>query len=318
MKFEFLKKHASQLEEAKEKIILDWTQGEAVSCRLKQNGISPKFFAKHFGGRILEYAIGVVKDETELGNCPVIHVLLQLFREKNIPINDIFIICAGLKNTFLQTLLSQDILTPKTLDEMARLMDANFEGVMNEYLDFEYEQRGWKIKQVVSQETPKPAISSAAIPSRTLISAVEYLDGVSVDQDDLDEMRELEDDAITAMLSDDILHEESKDKLVKALTKYAYMLNSLIEFEKLGYSLNMLSEVMVSTNIAALSEQTKRKFPIFCKAIVEDLQVWRIAVLETAQAKDIHWMDDGFLSSISQLGIMLMPQSNDEDELELF
>jgi hypothetical protein len=318
MKFEFLKKHAPQLEDAKEQIVLDWTRDEDVSCRLKQNGISPKFFAKHFGGRILEYAIGVVKDEMELGNCPVIHVLLQLFREKNISINDIFVICAGLKNTLLQTLLAQEALTSKTLDEVARLMDANFEGVMNEYLDFEYEQRGCKNKWAEPHETPKLAVLSTAIPARTLISAVEYLDGVSVDQDDLDEMRELEDDAITAMLSDDTLHEESKDKLIKALTKYAYMLNSLIEFERLGYSLNMLCEMMIGANIAALPEQTKRKLPIFCRAIVEDLQAWRVAVLETAHAKDIHWMDDGFLSSISQLEIMLMPQSNDEDELELF
>jgi hypothetical protein len=321
MEFEFLKSHVPQLEVSKNQIVLDWVEDERVSSRLRQNGISPKFFARHFGGRVLEYAIGVVKDEMELGDCPVIHVLLQLFREKNIPLHDIFIICAGLKNTLLQTLLAQEILTPKTLDEVAHLMDANFEGVMSEYLDLEYGQRLRGANQQMSNsvygETLKTQ-SAPLVPVRILISATEYLSSVSVDTDDLDEMRELEDDAIVAMANDESLHEEGKDKLIRALVKYAYMLNSLLEFEKLGYSLNMLAEVMSSTNISALPEQTKRKLPIFCKAIIEDLQGWRVAVLETHEAKDIHWMDDGFLSSISQLQVMLMPQANDEDELELF
>lgn len=312
MDFTNLKSIIHILQQNKELIVSEWIKKGAAYERLKQNNINPKFFAKHFGIRVTDYAFGVITGETTLGNCPVIHVLLQFFKDKDISLNDIFIICAGLKNTLIQTLLQEHLLTKDRLDEVAYLMDRNFEGVMKEYLGINNEYISTK------NDNTEPFTSEIQTNPKPIISANEYINDVSVDLNDVDEMRELEEDAIAAMSNEESLSQEGKEKLTKALITYSHMLNSLLEFEMLGYSLNMLAEIMLATDIDTLSESTRKKLPIFCKAIIEDLQGWRIAVFEKAEAKDIHWMDDGFLSSISQLQIMLMPQAGNNDELELF
>lgn len=318
MEFRELKSILHKLQDLKEPIVSEWIKKESANERLKQNNINPKFFAKHFGVRVVDYAFGVVSGDVKLGNCPVVHVLLQFFKDKNIPINDIFIICVELKNSLIQTLLAEKLLTKETINEIAYLMDLNFEGVMKEYLGIGNEPKTIQQEVLISPVGKTETKPQASVQPKVSISATEYLNDVSIDSNDIDEMRELEEDAIAAMSNEERLSEEGKDKLTKALTKYSHMLNSLIEFEKLGYSLNMLSEIMMTTDIDTLSEQTLKKLPIFCKAIIEDLQGWRIAVLENAEANDIHWMDDGFISSISQLQIMLMPQAESNDELEFF
>lgn len=312
MDFTNLKSIIHILQQNKELVVSEWIKKGAAYERLKQNNINPKFFAKHFGIRVTDYAFGVITGETTLGNCPVIHVLLQFFKDKDISLNDIFIICAGLKNTLIQTLLKEHLLTKDRLDEVAYLMDRNFEGVMKEYLGINNERISNK------NDSTEPFTSKTQTNPKPIISANEYINDISVDLNDVDEMRELEEDAIAAMSNEESLSQEGKEKLTKALITYSHMLNSLLEFEMLGYSLNMLAEIMLATDIDTLSESTRKKLPIFCKAIIEDLQGWRIAVFEKAEAKDIHWMDNGFLSSISQLQIMLMPKAGDNDELELF
>jgi hypothetical protein len=313
MEFTNLKSIINVLNENKELIVSEWIRKGAAYERLKQNNISPKFFAKHFGVRVTDYALGIITGESKLGNCPVIHVLLQFFKDKNISLSDIFIICAGLKNTLIQIMLAESLLTKDRLDEVAYLMDRNFEGVMKEYLGIDNEQ-------IINKKDSEEQFSSKTEtkPKAPIISAYEYINDFSIDLGDVDEMRELEEDAIAAMSNEESLNEEGQAKLIKALMKYSHMLNSLLEFEMLGYSLNMLVEIMITIDIDTLSESTRTKLPILCKAIIEDLQGWRIAVFEKAEAKNIHWMDDGFLSSISQLQIMLMPQAGNNDELELF
>lgn len=308
MKFDYLKSRFFEFASCKNEIVENWVKDEIVLPRLKHNGISPKFFADHFAGRIIDYALGVVSGEKPIGNCPVVHIMLQMFKEKDIPLNDIFIICAGLKNEILRILLDKNMLTQESINEVVFFMDKNFEGVLKEYL---YEEL-INIEQSEEQEHKSKEI-------RRIISAVEYIDEVSVDSNDLDEMRELEDEAIAAMANEEFLSESGRDKFIKAANKYSKILSYLLEFGGLGYSLGMLSEIIAECNINTLCEQTRKRLPIFCGAIIEDLQTWRIAVFENADAKDIHWMDDGFLSSISQLQVMLMPNIDDnDDELELF
>jgi len=311
MEFSYLNNRFSELTSCRDEIIEKWVRDELVLARLKRNGISPKFFADHFASRVLEYAFGVVSKEKPLGNCPVIHIMLQMFKEKDIPLNDIFIICAGLKNSILRVLLAKNMLTPESLNEVVFFMDTNFEGVLREYLYGESISEA-AIAAQLDEQTQKPQIV------KKILSAVEYIDEINIDSNDLDEMAEIEDEAIAAMAKDEFLSKAGREKFIKATTKYSRMLSRLLEFQGLGYSLGMLSEIIAGCDIEALPEQTRKRLPIFCTAIMEDLQGWRIAVFESAEAKDIHWMDDGFLSSISQLQVMLMPQVDDDDELELF
>ena len=132
--FKELQNVAKHFEINKEVIATTWVERENVHERLLKNGIDPHFFANHFGVRVIEYAVGVIQGTKTLGDCPVIHVMLDLFQEKKIPLNDLFIICAGLKTTFILIAYDSGLLTEEFISKMTDLMDQNFEGVMIEYM----------------------------------------------------------------------------------------------------------------------------------------------------------------------------------------
>ena len=67
-----------------------------------------------------------------------------------------------------------------------------------------------------------------------------------------------------------------------------------------------------------MDEEIKKAVPIYLKAIISDLQSWRISVFITRDAEDIHYLDKTLLSSIAQLQITLMPTNDGEDEVEFF
>lgn len=176
MEFTNLKSIINVLNENKELIVSEWIRKGAAYERLKQNNISPKFFAKHFGVRVTDYALGIITGESKLGNCPVIHVLLQFFKDKDISLSDIFIICAGLKNTLIQIMLAESLLTKDRLNEVAYLMDRNFEGVMKEYLGIDNEQ-------IINKKDSEEQFSSKTEtkPKAPIISAYEYINDFSIE-----------------------------------------------------------------------------------------------------------------------------------------
>jgi hypothetical protein len=49
---------------------------------------------------------------------------------------------------------------------------------------------------------------------------------------------------------------------------------------------------------------------IYIKAIISDLSMWRVGVFIDKNADDIHYLDKTLLSSITQLQIMLSPQTD--------
>lgn len=58
---------------------------------------------------------------------------------------------------------------------------------------------------------------------------------------------------------------------------------------------------------------------IYLKAIISDLQSWRMAIFITMEAEDIHYLDKTLMSSIVQIQMTLMPQEEaQEDEIKFF
>ena len=131
--FTSLNNNIALIEENKEIILNLWLDYEIVKKTLQSNTLEHNFFKEKFGLKVFEFATGVIKSKNELGNCPVIGVMLILFKKKNIPLADVFIICVHLKNAFIHFLNSNNLLDSKTIDEICMLMDYNFNGVIKEY-----------------------------------------------------------------------------------------------------------------------------------------------------------------------------------------
>lgn len=131
--FTELTKNAEFYKFSKKFIIYQWMNHPVVQHTLVKHGFTVAFFEEKFASRVFDHTLSVLKGENDVGRCPVIEAMLQIFKSKNIPLSDVFMICVHLKNAFLEDMLQQNILNALSLREICALMDHNFQGVIQEY-----------------------------------------------------------------------------------------------------------------------------------------------------------------------------------------
>jgi len=154
------------------------------------------------------------------------------------------------------------------------------------------------------------------------VSSQEYTS--EIDEYILTEIQELDDieneiHDLIAELQDKQL--DSLHQVVLRLLKFAAVLNNLMEFKELSFSISSLSDILDKQNISELDEATYKKMLLFLENITIDLSSWRRIVFIEQSANDIHYMDSSLFSSILQLELIFntdQKHEEDEDDFELF
>ena len=137
---------------------------------------------------------------------------------------------------------------------------------------------------------------------------IQELDEIEIEIQDL--IYELEDKNITA------LHQ-----IVIRLLKFSTVLNNMLEFKELSFSISSLADILDKQEILTLDETTYQKMLLFLKNIILDLSNWRNIVFIDQNANDIHYMDSSLFSSILQLELIFNTEQaheEDDDDFELF
>ena len=304
--------------------ILDmWMDYDIVKKTLKKNKFDINFFKEKFASQVFDFALSVVKSENEVGECPVINVMLILFKKKNIPLADVFLICVNLKNALLIFSHKSSILDADMIDEISMLMDYNFDGVIREYVVIYYKDRYVyeTYTDIIHCETTKN-IEPITIDEKPHTSASDYLLDTDMDMEMVAELHDLESDVLDTIESHDYITQDSLLESANLFEQYAKVLNMMYEFEELCYTLSILKDLLIATEFTSLDDNIKRKIKVYLTSIISDLKSWRVSIFITSEAEDIHYLDKTLMSSIAQLEITLMPQNNsqedEEDELELF
>ncbi len=322
---EHLLSHIDIIEARSDELLAAWLDVADVKERLVLHDIECDFFAKFFGSKVVDYAIGVVQGRNDLGNCPVIGVMLILFKKKKIPLHDVFIICVNLKNSLLLLLQKEGLLDQGLLEEAALLMDLNFEGVIKEYTELYYfDVIRPETCLLPSTVTDEDAVEELKVVSGTLsdikvTSAVEFAADVEVDRELIDELNELESDVLYQLEFNETISDEMYHNIVTLFEQYSRALNLLMEFGELAYTINVLTNLLRDQDAPSTQESPMDSIAIYLKAIITDLQHWKESVLIEQSAEDIHYLDKTLLSSIAQLELMLMPPVESEDDgIEFF
>lgn len=308
-------KNIEKIEHNKEIILDIWMNYQIVKETLSANTLKHDFFREKFASKVFDFAVNVVKSKNELGNCPVIGVMLMLFKKKNIPLADIFMICVHLKNALFHFLHKESLLDDNMIREISMLMDYNFAGVIKEYTLLyyhdEYIKKSCSANEDKSVKKESTTISKEiAIDKKYSTSANSYLKDIDLDIEMIHELDELESDTLNAIYaSDETIDRHSLDEAAQLFEQYAKVLYSMYEFEELAYTLTILKELLISTELSGITEETNYMITIYLKAIINDLQSWRMGIFITKEAEDIHYLDKTLLSSVAQLQITLMPRT---------
>ena len=236
--------------------------------------------------------------------------MLIFFQEKKVPLSDIYLICANLRNNFIQHFLVQNILTKELLTESAILMDKNFTGVIDEYIRLYYKENSREDK--ANDEHPPATLEK-------ITTAKTYLNEIDLDESLIDELNELEIETNNSVAQYNVLDTSIISEITNLLKQYSKIITSMVEFQELSYAIILLSDLLNKKDLLELDEGTHQNILLYTKSILEDLKNWRKQVFIEQNAKDIHYLDKTLLSSIAQLQILLMPSlQEDTCEMEFF
>jgi len=278
------------IEENKEKISNLWTEKKVVHERLERHTIDVDYFTKHYAMKVLEYFIDVINGDAELGNCPVIFVMLDFFKHKNLPLEDIFMICVLFKNTITAYIFDRYSFNHVLFDDISLILDKNFEGVVINYLSMKKCD-----KQILVEEIP------AEVALHVEAEEVNYAEYVL--ENDVYELQDLEEDIDNLAISVTGVQSsvEACMELGNKIQRYGNILSNYPLFSELGKYINKLGINFVD-NSQLLSNDRERMANIsaLIEGFVNDLIVWRKEIFEN-NIENPHFLDNSFFSNVDTI-----------------
>ncbi|MDF1883284.1 hypothetical protein JHD49_04960 [Sulfurimonas sp. SAG-AH-194-C21] len=156
---------------------------------------------------------------------------------------------------------------------------------------------------------PKEIEPNVEIALSSTTSAQSYFSEIQLESEVYDELLELERD-IDVLSYASSYTEDITSSLINFFDGYTRVLNPLMEFKDLSYSLMILNQKLSEYTIDDNSEMLL----ILMRALISDLLEWKRTVLVEQTAEDIHFMDKSFYSNIAQIEMSLEPTVLDDDD----
>jgi PAS domain S-box-containing protein len=125
--------HIESLKNSKVVIMQSWISNKEVLRVLDKYDIAKEFFIKEYAFGVFDYYICVLEGDCKIGDCPVIDKLLEYLQEKNVGIDELFVICSGFKNALVAFTFENNISSMQLYKEVVYIYERNFEGISAKY-----------------------------------------------------------------------------------------------------------------------------------------------------------------------------------------
>jgi hypothetical protein len=324
---------ADFLENGYDDLLQKWQEREYVQYVFGAHNIDPEFFIKHFGSRVLTYFIGVLRGENKIGECPAMSVLILFFKKKKIKLHEIFLCCSGFKNTIVNEMVASKENPSKELLTVAEtVFDLNFSGVIQDYIALRFSAKEGPSCDLlynkcsnsmeVSEAEPEIAIPLPEV-TEEVVAPVKPRETQVYDQEffpeDIQEFTELEEDVgyIAEKLELGSFDGELAGQLAAKLMKYGSTILSNPAYNELGESIVHLAQQFDNVDNHLVICRNLRDISLFVNCFVNDLVIWRKALLETG-IEDPHYYDQSIISNVKQLETIIEGGEAEDDGFELF
>ena len=277
----------------KENISSMWTQHKIVQEKLSKNMIDAEFFRSHYGVKVVEYFLNVIKGDAEVGNCPVIVEMLDFFKNKDLALEDIFMICVMFKNTVSAYIFEHYSFNKKLFEEISFILDKNFEGVITNYMML-------KTTPIIQEEIPE--VEKKVDEKEEEIEEINYREYVI--ESDVYELQDLEEDIDNLAIFVTMSGANSLDDFVSLgahIERYGVILGNYPIFSELGACVIKLG-VNLSNNAQLLYDDKDRMSNIsaLIEGFVNDLIVWRKEIFDN-NIVDYRFLNSSFFSNVDTI-----------------
>ncbi len=304
--FSSSKEILADLEAQKENLSHIWVKLEVIHQRLGNHNIDVEFFRSHYGIKVIEYFLNVIKGNSKVGNCPVIIVMLEFFKNKNLPLEDIFMICVNFKNTISSYIFESYVFNQNLFDEISLILDNNFEGVI---INYQKQKRTLPPKKA-NKEVFKKLEKQSSEESIKEINYSEY-----VLESDVYELQDLEEEidalAVLVIMNNSSTVEDS-EHLGRQIERYGVILTNYPLFSKLGeYIVKLGRNFTKNSQLLHDDKERMSNITALIEGFVNDLIIWRKEIFEN-NIEDSHFLDASFFSNVDT--IIMFIEYNEEDE----
>ncbi len=174
-------------------------------------------------------------------------------------------------------------------------------------------------------EAPPAPATAPAHPAKpgtqaAPISAAEYLATAPVAWDEMETLRDYEEDLFEHIITSEYTGNPAREVavMIALLRSYGSGILYLVEFSTIANALLMLGRAMEELEIETIAPKSLERLPVLIDGLVRDLRGWREAVFIRQNAEDIHFQDGSIIAACDQIMHTLQGVQEDEEELELF
>jgi len=129
---------SQELQAKQSEIINYWITTETVVNVLAKHSIDIDVFKNDYAEKILDYYFGVVNQEKEIGDCPVMAEFLQMLKEHDISADELFDICTHARKSMVSVAFDLGIISKELFRDISYVFDLNFKGVLHQYSNTVY------------------------------------------------------------------------------------------------------------------------------------------------------------------------------------
>lgn len=116
----------------KDYILKEWLNSKSIVPILQNIKIDKDIYKSEIASSILDYFLGIVKLENEVGDCPVMRQLVEAFLDSGLCVEDVFLNCTILKNVIVETLFENNI-DKNDIRKVTTILDTNLHRVLGIY-----------------------------------------------------------------------------------------------------------------------------------------------------------------------------------------
>ncbi len=131
----FLTTAHSTFIEAKDSILMQWVSYSVPKEILILHDIDRDYFLNKYASGVFDYFMGVIANEVEIGNCPVMQELLTYFKIREISADELFAICSHFRRSMVDFSYDAKLNSKELFDEISYIFDENFKGILKFYTD---------------------------------------------------------------------------------------------------------------------------------------------------------------------------------------
>ena len=126
-------KHQNMFRKYKDYILFTWVSHSSLKSILKLHKIDSEYFISEYANGVFDYFMDIVSGTREVGDCPVMHMLLIYLKDRETSAEEVFEICSHFRRTMIKFTYEKEIDSQEISDEISYIFDINFRGVLTFY-----------------------------------------------------------------------------------------------------------------------------------------------------------------------------------------